>query len=219
MRYCGRPFFTVENCDEAMIERWNATVRPEDTVFHMGDVAMKLHFVKKILPLLNGKKILIVGNHDLMYDYFIKTRGQKYVDQMYDEYKKAGFAEVHKSGYEIAVNGHTVRLCHFPTKNSHDNYHDNKHDAARPFDNGQLNICGHVHQSWLKRGNNVNVGVDVWDFTPVSLETVFIIWFNGQRNVETPHQTRIKLWTLFHTAIWKLKNLFPSKELPNGRNR
>jgi calcineurin-like phosphoesterase family protein len=62
-----RPFTSTEEMDEAMVERWNAVVRPQDTVYHLGDVVINkksLHHVKR----LNGKKRLIRGNHDIFKD-------------------------------------------------------------------------------------------------------------------------------------------------------
>jgi calcineurin-like phosphoesterase family protein len=62
-----RPFTSTEEMDEAMIERWNAKVKPEDTVYHVGDVVINrksLHLVKR----LNGKKRLVRGNHDIFKD-------------------------------------------------------------------------------------------------------------------------------------------------------
>ncbi len=59
-----RPFTSTEEMDEAMVERWNAKVGPSDTVYHLGDVVINkksLHHVKR----LNGKKRLILGNHDI----------------------------------------------------------------------------------------------------------------------------------------------------------
>lgn len=216
LRYCGRPFFTIEECDEAMIERWNSKVKPEDTVYHIGDVAMHTAPIKRILPRLNGKKILIVGNHDLIYPYFIKTRGQKFVDRMTEEYIEAGFEQILPSGTEIDfpldaasfIEYHQlglpakIRLCHFPTKNAQDN-HGLKHMEARPYDTGILNICGHVHQNWLKRGNNINVGVDVMEFSPVNLDDIIQLWLTGADNIDNPNRIRCGIWKLYHTAIWR----------------
>ncbi len=73
-----RPFSSTEEMDETMIERWNAKVSPQDTVYHLGDVVIN----KKSLPLvsrLNGRKILIRGNHDIFKD---------------DEYRDVGFEQL-----------------------------------------------------------------------------------------------------------------------------
>lgn len=62
--YCGRPFASAAEMDEALVDRWNAVVRPSDHVYHLGDVAMKkphLDIVKR----LNGHKRLVFGNHDI----------------------------------------------------------------------------------------------------------------------------------------------------------
>lgn len=59
-----RSFNSVEEMDETMVERWNSRVRPQDRVYHLGDVVMN----RRCLPIvgrLNGKKILIKGNHDI----------------------------------------------------------------------------------------------------------------------------------------------------------
>jgi calcineurin-like phosphoesterase family protein len=59
-----RPFLSVEEHDEAIIERWNKKVGPYDKVFVLGDLCMKVKGLKKICQ-LNGKKHLIKGNHDI----------------------------------------------------------------------------------------------------------------------------------------------------------
>ena len=62
-----RPFTSNEEMDDAMVERWNAKVKTGDTVYHLGDVVIarrNLETVKR----LNGRKILIRGNHDLFRD-------------------------------------------------------------------------------------------------------------------------------------------------------
>lgn len=60
-----RPFSSAEECDELMIENWNRIVKPNDKVYHLGDVVFNKNHADKIMPRLNGKKCLIKGNHDL----------------------------------------------------------------------------------------------------------------------------------------------------------
>lgn len=62
-----RPFASVEEMDEIMVQRWNEVVKPSDHVYHLGDVAMKRPDLKTVKR-LNGHKRLIFGNHDI-YDY------------------------------------------------------------------------------------------------------------------------------------------------------
>ena len=60
-----RPEFdSVEDMDETMIERWNSVVKAEDKIYHLGDVSFDLKAFHRIMPRLNGKKRLILGNHD-----------------------------------------------------------------------------------------------------------------------------------------------------------
>jgi calcineurin-like phosphoesterase family protein len=59
-----RPWDSVEEMDEAMVKLWNEVVKPEDRVWHLGDVVIN----RKSLPILgrlNGRKKLIMGNHDI----------------------------------------------------------------------------------------------------------------------------------------------------------
>lgn len=65
IKYCNRPFESTEVMDYVLVNLWNTMVGPEDIVFHIGDVAFGGPDVADpILQSLNGKKILITGNHD-----------------------------------------------------------------------------------------------------------------------------------------------------------
>ena len=59
-----RHWNTAAEMDEELVKNWNEVVRPCDKVYHLGDVAMS-HQSLKILERLNGKKVLIKGNHDI----------------------------------------------------------------------------------------------------------------------------------------------------------
>lgn len=91
--YCGRPFDSAADMDEAMVDRWNSVVKPSDKVYHLGDVAMKKADLATV-KLLNGKKRLVRGNHDIF-----DTK----------DYLAAGFQEV--LGVRVLAN---VLFSHFP---------------------------------------------------------------------------------------------------------
>ncbi len=133
IEYTKRPFSSLEEMNETMIENFNRVVRQVDTVYHLGDFALgQWHLAKPIFDRLNGaKKILIKGNHD----------------QSKKKMLELGFAEVHDS---LEWNGWLLR--HHPMQ-THRNM-----------------LCGHVHNNWLRIDNVRNVGVDVWNFTPCSIE-------------------------------------------------
>lgn len=89
-----RPFTSTEEMDETMVDNWNRVVRPQDTVYHLGDVVIarrNLETVKR----LNGRKILIRGNHDIFKD---------------KDYYEAGFEQIH--GVRVFVD--KFILSHIP---------------------------------------------------------------------------------------------------------
>ncbi len=94
IRYCARPFANAAEMDAAMIERWNAVVKPEDHVWHLGDVAMRTHAMRAIVPQLHGHKRLLRGNHDIFATA---------------DYVKVGFKEV--AAYRVIDN---VICSHIP---------------------------------------------------------------------------------------------------------
>jgi calcineurin-like phosphoesterase family protein len=74
IQYTGRPFSSVEEMDNTMIENWNKVVAPEDTVYHLGDfILSKKHNIKEIARVLHGDKILIFGNHDKQSSQFYRN--------------------------------------------------------------------------------------------------------------------------------------------------
>jgi len=62
-----RPWDNPDEMDEYMVEAWNKTVRPNDKVYHLGDVVIKRKALS-IMHRLNGDKVLIRGNHDIFRD-------------------------------------------------------------------------------------------------------------------------------------------------------
>lgn len=60
-----RPFDTIEEHDQTLIDNWNRAVAKDDKVYHLGDVGFKnATYLGRILSCLNGRKVLIKGNHD-----------------------------------------------------------------------------------------------------------------------------------------------------------
>lgn len=64
-----RPFDSLEEMHEYMIERWNSVVKDNDYVYHLGDVTFQYHGAfNNLMRRLKGKKRLIVGNHDKIWN-------------------------------------------------------------------------------------------------------------------------------------------------------
>jgi calcineurin-like phosphoesterase family protein len=81
-----RPWTDPDEMDEEMIRRWNNTVRPNDKVYHLGDVVINRKSLKT-LSRLNGDKVLIRGNHDIFRDdeyreYFRELRAYHVMNGM-----------------------------------------------------------------------------------------------------------------------------------------
>lgn len=154
IRFCKRPFTSVEEMDEAMISRWNAVVGKCDVIYHLGDVSFYgATKTREILSRLNGYKILIRGNHD--------DKERAMVNQ--------GFQAAFDSGV-ISHNGAIFRLSHFPYKGQE---HDKRDFSEKALDDhGDWLLHGHVHDVWLKKNKMINVGVDKWEFAPVSIDEI-----------------------------------------------
>jgi len=164
--YCGRPFHSVGEMHAALVASWNAVVGPSDTVHVLGDVAMGRR--EESMPLIHqlaGRKILYPGNHDrCWYGHGERALGRE------QEYLDAGFDEIHQGAQALVVGDQEVLVCHFPYQG--DSTDAERYGSFRPADQGMWLLHGHVHEQWRQQGRMVNVGVDVWDFTPVAEEVI-----------------------------------------------
>ena len=83
-----RPFDSIEELDELMIQNWNNMVKPSDKIYHLGDVVYHCGNRDQIMSRLNGDKVLIKGNHDRdqlgwYMKYFRDIRGTCHIDGNY----------------------------------------------------------------------------------------------------------------------------------------
>lgn len=79
IKYCSRPYKTTTEMDWDMVEKWNSVVKPNDHVYHLGDVFMNAPkgYIENLLSQLNGKKRLILGNHDNGQDQILHRHFEK----------------------------------------------------------------------------------------------------------------------------------------------
>jgi calcineurin-like phosphoesterase family protein len=175
--HCDRPFADAESMAATIHQRWNDVVDESDTVYVLGDVA--LGSVKPwgdFIRSLKGTKILVAGNHDGCWlGHRRKQRAlnkvQHYLNDGFDDVIPEGELQHHLvvqkdfpfPGWNMT---RPVLLSHLPYEG--DSQDDDRYNEQRPKDNGLINLCGHVHNAWTRKGNSINVGVDVRDFTPVS---------------------------------------------------
>ena len=147
--HCVRPFRSTSHMDSILIENMWKVVGPEDVLWIIGDFAFgpaakDEDYLLRTFEQLPGKeKHLVIGNHDGPH-----TRELPWYS--------VGLLAVEPDGSFKQNN----TLCHYPmiTWNH----------ARR----GALQLFGHVHGNWRGSRNSVNVGVDVWDFTPISFADV-----------------------------------------------
>jgi calcineurin-like phosphoesterase family protein len=177
--YCGRPFGSVEEMDRVMVERWNERVAEDDTVYHLGDFSLDgWHVVHHILHKLNGKIFILATpwHHDKRWmSTLMEVPGFVCFSGSGKKVYTASpivVLDFDKSELGIENDGYPqgVVLCHYP-------FHtwDRKHY-------GSWHLYGHTHQKDPQfesdrfprtcETNALNVGVDAWDFYPVSLEQV-----------------------------------------------
>ena len=158
IEYCKRPFSSVEEMDEILIQNWNKTVSKGDTVYHLGDFCWrKQKSPKWYWDQLNGNKILIKGNHDR--HCFKELR-----------FEPDSIMEVKISRMQ------RLTLCHYPMQSWNASYY------------GSYHLHGHTHNldseyyfnpRLLPSGSRfglmsqrLNVCVEKTDYRPINLEEV-----------------------------------------------
>ena len=139
-----RPFPSVAAMDEALAERWNAAVAPSDTVWHLGDFAVRFPAAggAALLDRLHGTKHLVAGNIDGP-----ATRALPGWASVQD------YAELHLAGRRLV-------LCHYPLRTWNGQHR------------GAIDLHGHSHGRLEPLPRQVDVGVDAWEFRPIGLDEI-----------------------------------------------
>lgn len=162
IEYCKRPFGSIEEMDAMIIRNWNATVAPDDLVFHLGDFSLTNNKIRltEWFSQLNGQKRLIAGNHDGG-----KCLGLEWVGvDNYDEYK---------------FNGRTFIMFHYPIA------------SWNGMSRGSIHLHGHSHGNYEFDSNHcIDVGVDCWGFKPVNLMDIIARADSGVKPIRTTDQHR-----------------------------
>jgi calcineurin-like phosphoesterase family protein len=159
IQYCNRPFKTLEEMNETLINNWNNIVTKKDEIYVLGDFGfLNITEYEKILPRLNGKKYLIRGNHDNQNCYQI-----------------IGWKNV-KDYLKLRYNNVKFILSHYPMVSWDSKNH------------GSIMLHGHCHGTLnrtitdLIGDSIIDVGVDVWNYTPVSLDSIIELVNQRRKN-------------------------------------
>jgi calcineurin-like phosphoesterase family protein len=139
-----RPFASVVEMNDVLVERWNETVGADDVLWHLGDFAIRQRpaVVADLLARLRGRKHLVTGNNDPSATTELNAweSVQPYI--------------------EISIGSVSLVLCHYPFR------------SWRGMSKGWVNLHGHSHGRLKPQPRQFDVGVDVWSFRPVSLDEI-----------------------------------------------
>ncbi|GLB46709.1 metallophosphatase [Philodulcilactobacillus myokoensis] len=145
--FAPRPFKTVDEMNQTIIDNWNQRVKPDDTVYHLGDIAVYFthpavlsnQAVFSVLKQLNGHLILIKGNHDSrsLFKYL--------ANHNFDVDGKPKF-QFHDVGALIKFNHCQYYMTHYP--------------MLLGIVKQIINLHGHIHHNSIPIKENINVGID-----------------------------------------------------------
>lgn len=135
-------FKNVAEGDAYMLQRWADLVKPEDHIYHLGDVAMPRRLQKwiYIIKKLPGHKRLVLGNHD-------KAPAKDYLDAGFEKLMSVRTGDKKR-----------ITLSHYPL-----------HPQSL---GDSLNIHGHIHERAPYGPNYVNVSVERTNYEPVDLDSL-----------------------------------------------
>lgn len=174
IKFCDRPFESVEHMNQTLINNWNNTIPSDGIVFHLGDFSWS-HRIKDLMYELNGNIILVKGNHD---EQNLRKGMYKYFAEMYDQ-------------LQIQIGNTIIYLNHYPFLTYAGVYKEK---------NPVIQCFGHIHMSKYKNTgtdayryefllpSQYDVGVDLNDFTPISFnELKRRVDFQIKNNVNCTH--------------------------------
>lgn len=155
--YCNRPFKTTTLMNWAIRDNWNSVVKPEDKVYHLGDVYMGWNEKENVIDFLkslNGKKRLILGNHDGGKDQVLQKTFQKIeVWRMFPEF---GLLLTH-----VPVHATALKRVEHPGRGTTEDGH-------------LVNVHGHIHTNVSPPGPYKCVCVEQTAYRPVNIEELRI---------------------------------------------
>ena len=141
-----RPFRTIEEHDDDLIRRWNEVVGRNDDIYHLGDIVFakdRSAAIEDLLKKLNGRIHICWGNHDHK-----PTRKMAHLFASAQDVK------------QIKIEGNPIFLSHYA------------HRAWNKSHHGSYHFFGHSHGGMPAFGRSLDVGVDCWDYFPVTFNQI-----------------------------------------------
>lgn len=156
IKYCNRPFSTVDEMNQAMIDKWNHVVGPNDIVFVIGDLIFSKDkkTINELIWGLNGTIYMVPGNHDHVENFDIPSLKGKFtiLPELFE--------------LDLQVEDEKLRfvLCHYAMRVWNKSHY------------GSMHIFGHSHGTLKDDPNSLSldVGVDSNDFAPLHIDEVLL---------------------------------------------
>lgn len=153
LRLSNRPFNTIQEHDDTLIKNWNNAVKPTDEIYILGDLTMSKDgkYANSLLSKLNGRKYLIIGNHE------------NYLND--PEFDKSQYVWI-KDYYEFNYETIKFVLFHYPIL------------EWNGYFKKSIHLYGHVHNTRQPYFESImdkrakNVGVDIINYTPISIDAI-----------------------------------------------
>lgn len=153
----GRPFKSIEAHDNALIQRWNTKITPDDVIYHLGDISHSLqdeqNKLASLLSQLNGQKFLVPGNHDVDVNNHLLEVISDYFTVL---------PQIHT----LKIEDRSIVLCHYPILEWPGFYRAEKCWHLHGHQHGLLNK---VKSPLTLNAYRTDVGVDSWHFAPISV--------------------------------------------------
>jgi calcineurin-like phosphoesterase family protein len=148
IKYSKRPFEDIHHMNESLIANWNTRVLPNDEIYHLGDFGFgDTENLQKIFDRLNGRRFLILGNHDKNSQ---KMTGWEWIRHYHELHVK-------RDGHNGSS---TIILFHYAMRVWNKAHH------------GAIQLYGHSHGNMPGNSQSLDVGVDCWDYRPINLKQI-----------------------------------------------
>lgn len=143
IKNCNRPFSSVEEMNETLIKNWNSVINKQDIIYYLGDFSFgKYANNLKIFNRLNGKQKILIKGNHCKNNVL-----------------KLPWTSIHDI-FNLKHNGQLYVLCHYAMRTWNKSYHGSRH------------LYGHSHNKLPPFGLSFDIGVDAWNYFPVSIDQV-----------------------------------------------
>lgn len=152
IKHCNRPFSSLEEMDQVLIDNWNKVVKSSDTVIFLGDFAYKVNFSKFVYytKSVNGIIHFVVGNHD-KWSFVERSKRFESINEILD-------LVVRVKGKDIPF------LCsHYPFL------------SWKAENHGSIHLHGHSHDQRPSSSNRFNMSVEQHNYVPINIYDILKI--------------------------------------------